>query len=222
VFWFDWNTPWAPLKAVAIVAWQCWLSVGLFIVAHDCMHGSLAPGRAALNRAIGQLCLGLYAGFHFDALLAKHRLHHDAPGTADDPDFDEAEPHAFWHWYYTFFTTYFSWRELLTISVVVTLYVWVIGVSYANVLTFWAAPALLSSLQLFTFGTYLPHKPTTLPFIDRHRAYTNQFPEWLSLMTCFHFGYHHEHHVKPGLPWWRLPEAHRAGIALDQSKPRAA
>ena len=28
-----------------LMAALCWLNVGLFIVAHDCMHGSLAPGR---------------------------------------------------------------------------------------------------------------------------------------------------------------------------------
>jgi beta-carotene ketolase (CrtW type) len=221
VFWFDWSRPWAIPVAIAIVAWQCWLSVGLFIVAHDCMHGSLAPGHAAINRRVGQLCLAVYAGFDFDKLLAKHRLHHDAPGTGQDPDFDDHAPQAFWHWYWRFFSTYFSVRELIVISVVVTAYVWVLGASYANVLMFWAAPALLSSLQLFTFGTYLPHKPAALPFADRHRAYTNMFPEWLSLLTCFHFGYHHEHHLKPGLPWWKLPSAHRAYSAAQDLATRA-
>ena len=54
----------APLLVLAI----CWLNVGLFIIAHDCMHGSLAPNRPALNRWVGRLALGLYAGFSFDRL----------------------------------------------------------------------------------------------------------------------------------------------------------
>ena len=29
---------------------------------------------------------------------------------------------------------------------------------------------------------------------DAHRARSNDMPTWLSLITCFHFGYHHEHH----------------------------
>ncbi|MBY0447547.1 MAG: hypothetical protein K2P95_02560, partial [Hyphomonadaceae bacterium] len=37
-----------PLRAAAgiglpLLALQCWLFVGLFILAHDAMHGSLAP-----------------------------------------------------------------------------------------------------------------------------------------------------------------------------------
>jgi beta-carotene ketolase (CrtW type) len=70
-------------------------------------------------------------------------------------------------------------------------------------------PALLSSLQLFYFGTYLPHRPGPDAFTDHHRARSNGYSEWLSLLTCFHFGYHHEHHRAPGEPWWRLPTVRR-------------
>ena len=35
--------------APVLVAGLCWLNVGLFITAHDAMHGSLAPGRSKLN-----------------------------------------------------------------------------------------------------------------------------------------------------------------------------
>ena len=55
---------WGPLTLViapAIVAVQTWLSVGLFIVAHDAMHGSLWPGSPRWNQRIGRLALGLYA-----------------------------------------------------------------------------------------------------------------------------------------------------------------
>jgi beta-carotene ketolase (CrtW type) len=41
------------------VALQTWLSTGLFITAHDAMHGTLAPGRPHWNRAVGGLCLML-------------------------------------------------------------------------------------------------------------------------------------------------------------------
>ncbi|HYD98464.1 MAG TPA: fatty acid desaturase, partial [Alphaproteobacteria bacterium] len=27
----------------------------------------------------------------------------------------------------------------------------------------------------------------------------------VSLLTCYHFGHHHEHHLRPDVPWWRLP-----------------
>ncbi|WP_201448975.1 hypothetical protein [Sinorhizobium medicae] len=44
------------------------------------------------------------------------------------------------------------------------------------------------------FGTYRPHRVGHIPFADKHRARSNEFSPLLSLLTCFHFGYHHEHH----------------------------
>jgi beta-carotene ketolase (CrtW type) len=195
----------SPLAIIALIALQTWLSVGLFIVAHDAMHGTLVPFRPAWNRRVGQLCLLLYAGFPFDALNRAHHRHHRAAGTADDPDFDPVPPHGFWSWYLRFMRTYFGWREFAAIVAVVALYQFVLAVPLWKVLTFWAAPALLSSIQLFTFGTYLPHRPGEMAFTDRHRTRSNDWPAWLSLITCFHFGYHHEHHDRPDVPWWRLP-----------------
>ena len=32
---------------------------------------------------------------------------------------------------------------------------------------------------------------------------------FLSLLSCFHFGYHHEHHRAPWIAWWRLPAFRR-------------
>jgi fatty acid desaturase len=49
-------------------------------------------------------------------------------------------------------------------------------------------------------GTYLPHRaPTTegvkvSDYPDEHRSRSNDMPTWLSLITCYHFGYHREHH----------------------------
>jgi beta-carotene/zeaxanthin 4-ketolase len=196
----------ATALAPLIIAFQCWLYVGLFIIAHDCMHTSLIPGHPAWNRAIGQLCLGLYAGFSFDRMMPKHHAHHRHAGHHDDPDFDDRHPHGYWRWFAKFFGEYFSWRELALISAVTWTYLLVLGAPLANVLLFWALPALLSALQLFTFGTYLPHRPIAPGFADRHNARSNDYPWLVSLLTCFHFGYHHEHHLSPGTPWWRLPK----------------
>jgi beta-carotene/zeaxanthin 4-ketolase len=208
VFFFDVAGAYA-LWAVPVIALQCWLYVGLFIIAHDCMHGSLIPGAPAWNRRIGQLCLGLYAGFSFDRMTPKHHDHHRHAGLHDDPDFDDRHPHGYWRWFAKFFGEYFSWRELLAISAVTWTYLLALGAPLANVLLFWALPALLSALQLFTFGTYLPHRPSAPGFADRHNARSNDFPWLVSLLTCFHFGYHHEHHLSPGTPWWRLPRLRR-------------
>jgi beta-carotene/zeaxanthin 4-ketolase len=214
VFFYPWQSlGWMP--AVLVAALQTWLCVGLFIVAHDCMHGSLVPFNPRLNRWIGQLCLALYACFDFNALNPKHHLHHRHAGTDGDPDFHDAHPHKFWPWYVKFFSEYFSWRQLGMLAVMTWTYILVLGAPVQNVLLFWALPAVLSSLQLFTFGTYLPHVPDAPAFNDRHNARSNDYPAWLSLLTCFHFGYHHEHHLYPGVPWWRLPNArrHRDGQA---------
>jgi len=208
VFFYTWGLH-SWLTAPAFVALQCWLSVGLFIIAHDCMHGSLVPFRPGINKWVGRIALGLYAGFSFDGLNRKHHLHHRHSGTDADPDFDDHPPeYGFWHWYLKFFTEYFSWREFLVLAAVVWTYLLVLGAPLANLLVFWSLPAILSSLQLFTFGTYLPHRPGAVPFADRHRARSSNFNWVLSLLTCFHFGYHHEHHLEPSVPWWRLPQVH--------------
>ncbi|MEM9989926.1 MAG: fatty acid desaturase [Pseudomonadota bacterium] len=41
--------------------------------------------------------------------------------------------------------------------------------------------------------------------MDDHRSNTSQFGWLTSLFSCYHFGYHHEHHLFPHEPWWRLP-----------------
>ena len=193
------------LLAPVIVVVQCWLNVGLFIVAHDCMHGSLAPFRPRLNQAIGRLSLILYAGFSYDRLVGRHFAHHRHSGTDDDPDFHAGGPRRFWPWYVTFFRRYFGWREFATISAVVLAYLLLLRAPVANLLALWALPAILSSVQLFYFGTYLPHRHEDGPFGDHHNARSNDLSWLASLITCFHFGYHHEHHTQPSVPWWKLP-----------------
>ncbi|MFY0614524.1 MAG: fatty acid desaturase [Hyphomicrobiaceae bacterium] len=216
VFLYDWGQhSYATAPALSMLI--CWLYVGLFIIAHDCMHGSLVPWRPAWNSAIGRLCLTLYAGFDFDQLNRKHHLHHRHSGTADDPDFDATPPHGLWHWYINFIREYFSWRELVFLTVITGVYVFVLEVRYLNLLVFWALPAMLSSFQLFYFGTYLPHRPRAQPFVDRHRARDIDFGWLQSLLTCFHFGYHHDHHLAPKEPWWRLPRVRTSRLESDQA-----
>lgn len=214
VFPLSLETAWAsPL----IVAVQCWLFVGLFILAHDAMHGSLTPAWPGLNTAIGRLALFLYVGFPFEATQRKHREHHRRVGRDGDPDFHASN--RYWTWYASFLRSYFSWRNALFVSSVLTGLL-LLGASWPKVLLFWAAPAILSSLQLFTFGTYLPHRRCARGFSDSHNARSNDWPEWVSLFSCFHFGYHHEHHLNPGEPWWRLPHARRLrrGLSLEEAR----
>jgi beta-carotene ketolase (CrtW type) len=182
----------------------CWLYVGLFIVAHDCMHESFWPRKPMMNRVVGQLCLLLYAGFDYDELKRKHHLHHRYSGTDEDPDFDSRTPHTAWRWYRRFFGEYFSARPVLWMTGVGMMYYFVFSAPYVNLLSFWALPAILSSAQLFYFGTFQPHRPEGEPFADRHRAHSSGYGWWTSLLTCFHFGHHHAHHKYPCVPWWGL------------------
>ena len=197
------------LAAPVLIGVQCWLSVGLFIVSHDAMHGSLAPFRPRLNRAIGRIVLLAYAGIWYDDLVERHFAHHRAPGTAEDPDFAGDGRIGLLRWYGRFFMEYLAPGQLLRQAAVAALYLFGFGVRPQNLILFWAVPALLSALQLFTFGTYLPHRREDEDFTDRHRTRTNDFSYAVSLLTCFHFGYHHEHHERPGVPWWRLPVLRR-------------
>ena len=191
------------LLAPLLMAAACWLNVGLFIIAHDAMHGSLAPHRPGINLSFGRVALALYAGFWFDDLRKSHFEHHRAPGTADDPDFSTHE--RLLPWYAGFLRRYFGWPQFFALAAA-TVALRLAGAPMANILLFWAAPAILSSLQLFYFGTYLPHRPHAQGFADDHRARSNAFGWLASLLSCYHFGYHHEHHLAPHVPWWRLPE----------------
>jgi len=183
-----------------------WLSVGLFIVAHDAMHGALAPGWTRLNAAIGSLALLLYAGFSWRKLIVKHMAHHRHAGTDGDPDFGRGGPLG---WYVSFVRAYFGLREFWVLGGAVILYALILGTRWPYV-AFWAVPSLLASVQLFVFGTWLPHRPGEEGFPDRHNARSTHLGDPLSLLTCFHFGgYHHEHHLHPSVPWWRLPSTRR-------------
>lgn len=215
-----------PAVAIAplLILTQSWLGAGMFIVAHDAMHGSLAPGRPRLNAAIGQVCVGAYAAFSYRRLNVCHHQHHRAPGSAEDPDFHAEEPMRFGPWFYRFFTRYFGWREFAIVTAVLTAYLFVVGANPLNVALFWGLPAIMSALQLFIFGTWLPHRHEAAgpDFADHHHARTIPMPWLASLLTCFHFGMHHEHHLSPNTPWWRLPEARRAALRPASKGPGVA
>ena len=191
-------------QTIGLIALQCWLYAGMFIVAHDTMHGSLVPRNEKANALIGKTIMFVYAGFDWSYMRKAHHAHHDNPGTSDDPDFNANDPHSFWPWYIKFFTEYFGIRQLVILVGFTLVYIFVFGAAYPNTIIMWAVPAVLSSVQLFYFGTYLTHRHAD-EFPDHHNARTNDYPKWLSLLTCFHFGYHHEHHLYPNEPWWRLP-----------------
>jgi beta-carotene ketolase (CrtW type) len=194
------------------LGWLLWIQllyVGLFITAHDACHGTVAPGRTRVNLWIGRVAAFLYAGFYFDHLVVKHLAHHQNVGKKDDPDFHSLRPgyHGFFYWILRFFWNYLTVRQLILMSAIAQCLMHGVHLPEANVLGFWVLPAVLSALQLFFFGTYLPHRiQGSACFPDRHHARNLPLPRWMSFVSCFHFGaYHHDHHLKPGVPWYSLP-----------------
>lgn len=187
------------------ILFQTFLYTGLFITAHDAMHGSISPRHKRLNDFIGALGVALYAIFSFKRLRAEHRKHHAQPGSDDDPDYHDGEHTGFWRWYFHFLLTYVTWRQIFWMAIVFNILEHGFGISTQNLLLFWVAPSLMSTLQLFYFGTYLPHRELEGGHDNRHRARSNEFSVFWSFVTCYHFGYHWEHHEYPRVPWWRLP-----------------
>ncbi len=175
---------------------QMHLYTGLFITAHDAMHGTVAPNNVKINIFIGQLCSILYALFPFRKLNDKHHQHHRFVHTEDDPDYHQG---AFLSWYFNFIGRYISWWQIVAMAVIYNvLKIWV---PEKNLLLFWVLPSLLSTLQLFYFGTYLPHKGE---HSNQHHSNTQSKNHILAFFSCYFFGYHYEHHDAPGTPWWRL------------------
>lgn len=193
----------------SLVLFQSFLSTGLFITAHDAMHRSLVPHHVQLNDRIGTIACFLYLFFPYKKLLKNHWLHHRHPASAMDPDFhDEHTAHPVL-WYFSFIQRYFGWSQLIGISIVYWTAVCVIHIPIANLVLFWILPSVISSLQLFYFGTFLPHRERPEGYENLHRARSNSLPTFLSFLTCYHFGYHQEHHEYPSASWWQLPEVRR-------------
>lgn len=197
-----------PLTISAILL-QTFLYTGLFITAHDAMHGSIFPKNPRVNHLIGSLAVFLYGFFSYQDLLKKHWRHHHHPATQYDPDYHDSKHANLLAWYLQFMKNYWNWFQLfcsITTFHVLHLFVHVLSL---NLYLFWVLPSLLSSVQLFFFGTFLTHKEPIEGYHNSHRATTIAFPIWLSFITCYHFGYHIEHHQFPTVPWWQLPDVHR-------------
>ena len=204
----DWSQIPTVWRIPAII-WQMFLYTGLFITAHDAMHGVVFPQNRKINNLIGSFVLLLYGFFSFDELLKKHGVHHQHPASELDPDFHNSQHKNFFGWYFHFMKGYWSWKRLFALMAFYNLIAFTLPIPEMNLTLFWVIPSILSSVQLFFFGTFLPHREPHEGYKDPHRAKTNALPVFWSFITCYHFGYHEEHHEYPHLPWWQLPEAYR-------------
>ena len=205
----------AGLGALSLlgVLWQAFLFTGLFITAHDAMHGAVCPQNPKLNHFIGTLALLLYGFFSYQELLKKHWQHHFHPASDRDPDYHDGQHESFIAWYLHFMRNYWSWRRFWLLPIPVVVGVLALHIPFGDLMLFWALPAILSSLQLFYFGTFLPHQEPSQGYADRFRAQSTYRSTFWSFLTCYQFGYHHEHHEVPEAAWWQLPGVVRQGKA---------
>lgn len=185
----------SPLTYLILLL-QTHLFTGLFITAHDSMHGTVCSNKG-WNSLMGYLTCFLYAFFFLPKLKRLHFKHHDEVVGEEDPDYFDGN---FFQWYFDFFRNYVSWSNFLLYAIVFN--VLKLFLPTPNLLFFWILPALLSTFQLFYFGTYLPHRNENhhLP----HSAGSQSKNHVLAFLSCYFFGYHQEHHEAPSVPWWQL------------------
>jgi beta-carotene ketolase (CrtW type) len=187
----NWKSPFTYL----LFLWQTHLYTGVFITAHDAMHGTVTSN-AKLNRLIGRVCTTIFAYNFYDNLNRKHHLHHRFVATEQDPDFHEG---SFWIWYFNFAKEYINLWQIILMAI--TYNILKLFLPVENLIFYWMMPAVLSTFQLFYFGTYLPHrkKPD-----NAHRSRSQTKNHLWAFVSCYFFGYHYEHHDSPRTPWWKL------------------
>lgn len=184
------------------VIFQGYLYTGLFITAHDAMHKTISRNQM-INNLIGQTASFLFAAMSYKKLYKNHHLHHKFPGTEEDPDFC-VKSQNFFVWWINFLFRYSTFLQIVVMAIVFNvLKIWFAEI---NIWFFLVIPSFLGSLQLFYFGTYLPHKLPHSEQMKPHNARTQKKNHLLAMLSCYFFGYHFEHHENPGIPWWKLYE----------------
>ncbi len=179
---------------------QAYLYTGLFITAHDAMHRTVSKNRG-INDWVGRIAAFLFAGMSYNKLIKNHFLHHKHPGEDKDPDFN-TKSQSFFVWWLTFLYRYTTITQLLIMALAFNiLKIWFDEIS---IWIFWVVPAFIGTFQLFYFGTYLPHKRPHTDEMKPHNARTLKKNHFIAMLTCYFFGYHHEHHESPNTPWWKL------------------
>lgn len=186
----------SPLTYILILV-LTHLYTGLFITAHDAMHGSVSKNQN-VNHAIGHITATLFSFNFYRRLFPKHHEHHRFVATDKDPDYHGGN---FFIWYLSFLRQYITIWQILLMAI--TFNVLKLFIPTENLIVFWMIPAVLSTLQLFYFGTYLPHKGEHTPE-NVHKSGSQKLNHAWAFISCYFFGYHYEHHASPGTPWWQL------------------
>ncbi|PMB39889.1 beta-carotene ketolase, partial [Fischerella thermalis CCMEE 5205] len=101
------------LVLLLAILFQTFLFTGLFITAHDAMHGVAFSQNLNINHLIGTISLFLYGFLSYKTLLKKHWMHHNHPASELDPDFHDGEHKKFFAWYFYFMKNYWSWGQII-------------------------------------------------------------------------------------------------------------
>ena len=185
------------------------LHTGLFILAHDAMHHSLAPTHPLINQRIGRLFLWLYAGLHYETCKTNHRRHHLMPESESDPDSCPTNNRFVLAWLYRFLRNYLNPAQLSRLGLVLTILLLTTPThqnhAYVNLCLTYLLPLLISTAQLFVVGIYLPHRKECRQNENKVSIRSLDFHPFASLLACYHFGYHLEYHNNPEAPWFLLP-----------------
>lgn len=184
-----------PLIYIAVFI-QTHLYTGLFITSHDAMHGLVSTNKK-LNHFLGWFSAILFSYNFYWRLFTKHHEHHRYVATDKDPDYHDSDN--FLIWYLSFVKQHVTIWQILFMAV--TFNILKLYLPTENLIVFWMLPAIFSTLQLFYFGTYLPHKGESEN--SHHSASQSKNHLW-AFVSCYFFGYHFEHHDSPSTPWWRL------------------
>jgi beta-carotene ketolase (CrtW type) len=205
----SWVNPWMYGHILV----QGYFYTGLFITGHDAMHRSVSK-RRWLNNLVGYISVFLFAGMSYGRLIKNHRKHHEFPGTEKDPDFYTRSQN-FFAWWFMFMVRYTTLWQILILAAIFNLLKYIGGIAESSLIVFWIIPAFLATFQLFYFGTYEPHKHPHTEHMGKHRARTQRKNHLRAMLTCYFFGYHIEHHVHPGQPWWKLYQIKNQSTFLD-------
>ena len=200
--WYNLTTPvrYDSLSTYLRIWLQMHLFTGLFITAHDAMHGTVSPGLARLNHAIGRICCTLFLFNSYKQMRPKHYAHHRHVATDHDPDFHRGNP-GFFPWYASFLNSYLSVRQFILAAICFNLAI--LWLPQENLILYWIIPSVLSTFQLFYFGTFLPHMGEH-DSDNPHHSHTQGRNHLWAFLSCYFFGYHYEHHDSPRTPWWQL------------------
>jgi len=196
----QWEMKFASIWTYVLILVLTHLYTGLFITAHDAMHGTVSRNKT-VNQVFGHVTATLFSYNFYKKLFPKHHEHHKHVATDKDPDYHHSG--IFLIWYLSFLKQYISiWQVLLMAITFNILKLWL---PTENLIVFWMLPAVLSTLQLFYFGTFLPHRGEHSEK-NIHRSGSQNLNHAWAFISCYFFGYHYEHHASPATPWWKLWE----------------